>query len=281
MRLPSAYAGERITFATIHGKEELAREPFRRVLGAHVSAPEHLDTDQFGTFSGEIARTLTPLAAARAKAQLGMQLDGTTLGLASEGSFSGGFGPVVEHAELLLFIDGQRAMELIETAVEASPIPGGRVVSTPPEALRYAAAAGFPRQGLIVQALTRDGPVVRKNLNTARALEDFVTLMLDQADPGTVRVEPDYRAHLAPSRAAVVRSLAERMAARLITLCSDCGAPGFGRVRVERGLRCSACNLPTNEIAADVLECGACASSVRMPRSATAADPRWCDYCNP
>ena len=64
----SAYTGRTVTFATMDGKEFLARDAFPHILGATVTAPRALDTEQFGTFSREIARTLTPIAAARAKA---------------------------------------------------------------------------------------------------------------------------------------------------------------------------------------------------------------------
>ena len=82
------YAARTIAFATMHGKERLARDAFHETLGAEVVAVGGLDTDQFGTFTGDITRTLAPKAAALAKARLGMQLAQTPYGLASEGSFS-------------------------------------------------------------------------------------------------------------------------------------------------------------------------------------------------
>lgn len=44
----SAYTGRTVTFATMHGKELLARDAFHHILGATVTAPRALDTDQFG-----------------------------------------------------------------------------------------------------------------------------------------------------------------------------------------------------------------------------------------
>ena len=117
------YAGARIAFATMHGKEQLARHAFLDTLGADVIAPADLDTDQFGTFSGEIARTLSPRAAALAKARLGMQLAGVPYGLASEGSFNSGLGFLVEHHEALIFIDEIRDLELAEGTITTSPLP--------------------------------------------------------------------------------------------------------------------------------------------------------------
>lgn len=55
-RPPTRYPGSHITFATMHGKEHLARDAFYDVLGTTVTAPRGLDTDQFGTFAGDIPR---------------------------------------------------------------------------------------------------------------------------------------------------------------------------------------------------------------------------------
>ena len=85
MTVSSAYAGRIVTFATVHGKELLARDPFRRILGATGTAPRQLDTDQFGTFSGKVSRTLSSIASARAKARLGMEADATSLGARRRG----------------------------------------------------------------------------------------------------------------------------------------------------------------------------------------------------
>ena len=46
-----------------------------------------LDTDAFGTFSGEIERLDNPLLVAQRKCEKAMQLTGSDLSVASEGSF--------------------------------------------------------------------------------------------------------------------------------------------------------------------------------------------------
>ena len=52
---PHPYRGAVIAFATMHGKEHLARGPFHTILGATVLGVAGIDTDQFGTFAGDIA----------------------------------------------------------------------------------------------------------------------------------------------------------------------------------------------------------------------------------
>jgi hypothetical protein len=56
------------------------------------------------------------------KARRGMQMDGTTLGLAPEGSFTAGFGIALQHTELRLFIDDERNRELVESVLGPSPV---------------------------------------------------------------------------------------------------------------------------------------------------------------
>ncbi len=273
------YTGAVVAFATMHGKERLAREAFRDILGAEVVAVADLDTDQFGAFSGEVARTLSPRAAASAKARLGMQLAATPYGLASEGSFNAGLGFVVEHHEVLLFVDELLGLELVEGSVTSSPLPPGRTITSPDDGLAYAKSIGFPEQGVLLRA-GESGAVVRKNTETADALAEALNELLS-TEGGPVTIAPDYRSHRCPSRASVISELATSMARRLATHCPVCQTPGFGRVDVERGLRCADCGQPTGVIAADINGCEACSHTVRVPRPEQRASPQWCDFCNP
>jgi len=278
-RPATPYLGSQITFATMHGKEHLAHETFRDVLGATVTAAPGLDTDRFGTFAGDIPRILSPRNAARAKARLGMQSASTPLGLASEGSFSTSFGPLVEQMEILLFIDDDLGLELIEGTLTTSALPGGRIITSPTQARDFAQALGFPAQGVILQS-KQDGRITaHKSFTHLDQLHRTAETLL--ADGSTVIVLPDYRAHRSPSRADTIRTLCAQMANRLATECPNCRTPGFGQVDVEHGLPCSHCGAATQVIAADIHGCGKCPHQTRSPRPQTRADPTCCDYCNP
>lgn len=270
----SPYAATTVAFATMHGKELLARAAFRDTLGADVIAVDELDTDQFGTFSGDIERTLTPLAAAREKTRLGMHLAGTPFALASEGSFSSPMGLLVEHHEVLMFVDATRGFELTETLVTTSPVPAATTVTTVDAALRWAAAAAFPVQGVVIRA-----DAIVKDLASVPELTACVGELLDAGQQ--VLMQPDYRAHRCPSRSAVITTLAERMALRLATLCARCQCPGFGQVGVERGLPCEYCGEPTHLVAAQIMGCAQCEFTQRVPRAEQFALAQWCDGCNP
>jgi len=61
----SAYTGRTVTFATMHGKELLARDAFHHILGATVTAPRALDTDQFGNSKQDSYKRTTQRPAER------------------------------------------------------------------------------------------------------------------------------------------------------------------------------------------------------------------------
>lgn len=288
------YAGRVVVFGTRHGKEQQAAAPFRELLGAAVVAAPHLDTDRFGTFSGEVARTLAPLEAARAKARLALDATGERLALASEASY----GPLPGvgwpgHEELLLFADAERGIEVVE-GHRSLGVPGRSVTLRSLADLAPALdGADFPAQALIVrpEQVLHGSPctesagdaddahqVVVKGITERDALEKAVVAVI--ALTGSAVVEPDLRAYHSPSRRAVLAALARTLAERLATPCPACGSPGFGRVDAVPGLPCEVCATPTELVAADVLGCAACPHRQTRPPSGP-ADPQWCPACNP
>lgn len=84
---PLCYEHETAVLATMHGKQVAVGPPFREILGLKLRLPDDIDTDALGTFTGEVERKGTMLETAIAKARLGMELTGSKLGLASEGSY--------------------------------------------------------------------------------------------------------------------------------------------------------------------------------------------------
>jgi len=71
----------------MHGKERAIARPIFHHLGLALKPAMNLDTDQLGTFSGEIPRRGALLEVALRKARLGMRAPGLPLGLAGEGTF--------------------------------------------------------------------------------------------------------------------------------------------------------------------------------------------------
>lgn len=277
-RTPSPYSKQSIVFATMHGKERFAAHPFREAVGAEVVAPDHLDTDQLGTFAGDVPRLLSPRAAARVKARLGMQITGLPYGLASEGSFGSSL-IGTETTEILLFVDAERGFELVERSSGATPLPPAQSVATIGSALDFARRIGFPAQGVLLRESRGPITVTHKDVTALSALAELVERGLD--DGAALTVLPDHRAHRSPSRADRIRTLCDWMARRLATRCPGCATPGYGVVDVERDLPCSLCDAPTSTTAAEILGCPVCDHRERRTNSARRADPVECDRCNP
>lgn len=81
------FENRKIAIATMHGKEQVIAPVLQESLGIEFVVPQQLNTDQLGTFSGEVERLLSPLEAARKKCLMAAELTGATLAIASEGSF--------------------------------------------------------------------------------------------------------------------------------------------------------------------------------------------------
>lgn len=276
-----SYAGTVIAMGTMHGKERQVAPAFAAEIGARVIAPPGIDTDQFGTFAGEITRTLAPVAAASAKARLAMSTASVPYGVASEASYDTWYGMLAVHQEILVFIDDSRGIRVVE-GVNTPRTPGPpKQVESGHEAADAARRFGFPEQGAVVKA-TVDGEtrVFGKGLTDAFALVEIVDNAVAAADDRRALLEPDLRAHHNPGRREVLAALANRLAGRLATRCPACLSPGFGRVAVREGLPCRVCGSPTTLVAADILGCPACEHRNEDIRSGT-AEPRYCPQCNP
>lgn len=277
-----AYAGRPLALLTQHGKERVIAPVLEPALGCRVQHVTGYDTDRLGTFTRDIARTVTPLEAARKKARIGMALSGLPLGLASEGSFGAdpiaGFVPW--NVELLIFIDDERGIEIVGRAQGAAHRQH-RLVGDRDAAEAFAREAGFPEHQLVVRPGGENDPRLSKGIADWAALAAAFEQARRQSANGQVFLESDLRAHANPARMAMIGRAAEDLVARLRSLCPACGLPGFALVERVAGLPCADCGAPTRETRADILGCVKCAHRAQRPRAETAADPGRCDYCNP
>jgi len=280
------YAGRSAVLATMHRKEEAIAPAMMSILGLIVTPTPGLDTDQLGTFSGEIPREGTMLEVAVRKARLGMSAMGLPFGLASEGTF--GPHPAIPFLpagmELLAFVDDEKGIIVHESLV-AEATNFDHLAVLPGEALEpFLERMGFPAHGLIARsnegepntALTK-GIIDRDRL--ARAIAEAAAVSPD----GRARLETDMRAHVNPTRMKSLVVLAERLAQRLATLCPACGAPGFGRTGTRTGLKCSDCGAPTEMVAAEIFGCASCEYREERPRGdgLQSTSAQHCPECNP
>ena len=103
-----------VALLTKHDKGGLIAAELAEV-GLDVEVTSAFDTDNLGTFSGEVPRSLSPLECAKRKAQLACELTGLNIGLGSEGSFGGGPMPgfVNWDEEILVMYDKQADLEIV------------------------------------------------------------------------------------------------------------------------------------------------------------------------
>jgi hypothetical protein len=279
----SPYAGERIALLTKHGKERTIAPVLESVLGCRIELVAGYDTDQLGTFTGEIPRAGTQLEAARRKARIGMELSGLPLGLASEGSFGpdpfAGIFPW--NVEMVVLIDDRREIEVVGVGQGKASF-SHRLVADWPAAEAFAREAEFPGHQLVARPEGPDDPRIRKGIDTWADLQAAFARALEQASNGLVFLETDLRAHANPTRREVIRLAAEDLAAKLNSPCPACGRPGFWTVDRVPGLPCAACGSPTRESRAEILGCLRCEHRETRERTdPRQADPGRCDYCNP
>lgn len=276
----TAYRGKTIAVGTRHGKQHQFAPAFRHLLGACLTTPPDLDTDRFGTFTGEVERRGGGTDAARAKALLAMEVTGLPFGLASEASYGVLPGGWFGHEEVVVFCDTELGIEVVE-GHRSTEVPGCRQRARRPEDLPGLLVAGLPEQALTVRP---DGTAAdlapAKGITDADTLAEAIAAAVAASPTGVALVEPDLRAHHNPSRRRVLRRLATNLARRLATECPACGAPGFGRVDSETGLPCRLCEAPTALVRAEIHACASCAHQLTRTVS-PAADPAMCAYCNP
>ena len=247
-----------------------------------------LDTDLLGTFSGEVERQGNALECVRRKCEMGLDIlgDKAEYGLASEGSF--GPHPQIPFLpcdqEILYFIDRKRGFHLHMVHLTEKTNYQMRALDSWEQLQQFAETAQFPAHALIIRPNNReDSRLLFKGIDTLAALEEAFKESIKASKDGKVWVETDMRAQFNPSRMTTIGELADKLGQRLATPCPACNAPGWGRIKVEKGLHCEYCDQETEKIAREIYGCVSCAHSETLPRvdGMKAAPQMQCGWCNP
>ena len=124
------FKNRKIVIATKHGKEEVLAPLLAHELQLVPFVVDGLDTDQLGTFTGEVERGESPLATARLKCYMAMALADCDIAIASEGSF--GHHPYIFFAscdeELVLLIDKKNNLEVVGKKLSTETNFSGREI---------------------------------------------------------------------------------------------------------------------------------------------------------
>jgi hypothetical protein len=269
--------------ATMHQKEKVIAPLLEKALGLHSVPIQSFDTDQFGTFSGEIERPTSQLETLRMKCRQGFSFapPDVNICIASEGAF--GAHPTLPFIpldiEMVMLIDKEQNLEVVGQSM-STETNFAQIVSTSWEEIeQFASQIGFPSHALIIKSMY--SPQIFKGINQKNQLENIVYQVLKTEK--CLRAETDMRAMYNPTRMKVIQQATENLIDRLQSPCPQCGVLGFGKTEVRLGLPCANCSLPTTQILANVWECANChfVKEILYPTGQTEADPMYCSFCNP
>ena len=266
--------------ATKHDKGKLVTQPFKEILGMQVQEVV-VDTDVFGTFSGEVERVGTPLETAIKKAQLGIEATGNPYALASEGSVGPDpfFGFINANIETMVFVDDELGIQVHET-IRSNEIVAFTTTTTKNNLEEFLKKADFPNHALIVKP--NSGPGAIKGIRDLVGLEEAIKKSRDLSTDGQAIIESDLRAMCSPSRQKNIAAVGLKLVQRLSMTCPDCQAPGWGLKSYVRGVECSQCgDLSEDAISREIMGCFKCEFTVLGAVINLTLDPARCMSCNP
>ena len=277
------FKGRDLVIATKHEKEKVIAPILERELGVNCFVALNFDTDELGTFTGEIERYHDPITTARKKCLLAMELNNCDLAIASEGSF----GPhpsicfVPADDEFLLFFDKKNDLEIVIRELSTETNFNGTGIKSENELQAFATKVNFPSHGLILKKANDDFSEIVKGVTKPDQLNDTFNYFI--SNYGTAFVETDMRAMYNPTRMQVIAKATQKLAEKINTLCPACKTPGFGITGIKQGLLCELCNFPTKSILSHIYSCQkcACTKEENYPHGKLKEDPMYCDFCNP
>lgn len=271
-----------IAIATMHSKEQVIAPLLEKYLNVHCSVPA-INTDFFGTFSGETERLCTPIESARKKCELALKTTGFDLAIASEGSY--GKHPYIPFAaagdEIVLLLDKKNNLEINGRILTTETNFRSSYIYSLAEAICFAEKVGFPEHSLIIRAQQEEFDDLVKGINNTSKYKELIQQLLIKN--ARVWVETDMRAMHNPTRMNVIKQATLNLLEKLESTCPSCFTPGFCVVKALPGLPCSHCNMPTKSTLVHIYSCLKCDYSEikKNPHSKRTEDPVYCDFCNP
>ena len=276
------YSGQTAAFLTQHGKESLVAPILEPFLGCKISQIEGYDTDQLGTFSGEVKRLDNQIETARKKARIGVELSNLPLAIASEGAFIpdplGGLVPW--NIEVVLWLDTKSNFEVIGIA-QGPTLSLHKEIQTLADLENFANNANFPSHHLVLRPESESDLRIHKGIADWDHLRQIFIDCQNQSTNGRVFVEHDHRAFCHPTRQVMIQRAVEDLVEKFQSICPQCTSPGFAKTGHKPGLKCQLCGNKTSMPVSFTLRCNNCHHTEEKPSSDTSADPRWCDVCNP
>lgn len=277
------FGGRTLLIATKHKKEQVIAPTLEAVLRVVCITPQDFDSDQFGTFTGEIERTFDPITTARKKCEWAMEKYQVDLAIASEGSF----GPhpeafmVPANEERLLLLDHKYNLEITAVTLTTKTNFNGAAITDREALTAFAKQALFPSHALILRKSKNNADAVIKGITDWHELYSHFDEYSSKY--GKAYVETDMRAMFNPTRMQVIEQTTQKLLQKIQSQCPQCQTPGFDVTQVIKGLPCAFCGLPTTSILSWVKTCKVCShhQTEKYPQGKTTEDPMFCNVCNP
>lgn len=277
------FEGRTLLIATKHGKEQVIKPVLERELGTRCIVPSGLDTDLFGTFSGEVERSEDPVTTARNKCLMAMEAARCDLAIATEGSFAPHPSNPYQYAndEVVLFLDTSNELEIFVRVLSTATNFNAAEISTKDALKTFAYKAGFPSSGLMIRRAKDDLSGMIKGIRDWDILSAQFGMLVGKY--GSAYVETDMRAMFNPGRMRVIEQATQKLTDKIKSCCPQCNTPGLGITAIKEGLPCSRCGKPTRSIKSHLYECRRCdfVKEICFPDEQVTEDPMYCDFCNP
>jgi hypothetical protein len=277
------FEGRKIVIATMHHKEFVIGPALNQAFGTPYCVPANFDTDQLGTFTGEIERILSPLDAARKKCQIALELTDAEFAISSEGSF--GPHPIFFFSsvdeEYLFLKERKTDLEIAVKSYSLNTNYGEFNKESKENLDDFLHRVKFPSHSLIIKNTAESNSFVKKGIKSISALRTAIEEC--NAQFGEFYITTDMRAMHNPTRMEVIRELTGKLLEKMHSRCPHCKRPGFSITEVKTGLECSLCSRPTKSVKTAFYICSGChyTEIEEYPQAKKEEDPMYCDYCNP
>lgn len=282
-QMDNLFKGRKIVIATKHQKEKVIAPLLQRELELKCVVPNDLDTDVFGTFTGEVERLNDPVETARLKCLKAMEQSGCDMAICNEGSFGPHPGLFFIHAdsEIVMLMDKKNKLEFIVREISTKTNFNGREINSYTELQQFAESTLFPSHGLILRKSRNFKEDIYKGITTKKDLKNAYDTIMHKY--GTVYAETDMRALYNPTRMTVIEDAVQKLLTKIKTYCPKCNAPGFSITEAKPGLKCKNCGLPTRSTLLHILSCQSCGFTEEKlyPHGRFSEDPMYCNLCNP
>jgi hypothetical protein len=277
------FANRKLFIATKHHKEAVIKPLLEKKLGVLCFTMDDFETDNLGTFSGEILREKDPLTTLRAKCDQGRAHSNCDLVIANEGSFGGHPSLFFADAddELLMLKDYKNNIEIVARELSLNTNLNAAKIENEQQLSIFAKQAQFPSHAIILKYCEKNKRRVYKGIqNEVLLLQKFRQL---KAEFGYAYAETDMRAHYNPTRMEVISNAVAKLLQKIDKKCPECKTPGFDVVKADTGLPCGNCGLPTRSVLSFLYECKVCNHTEEElhPKQKKTEDPTYCDNCNP